>query len=1210
LLLALAVLAPTAFSAQQRMLQSSSGQDFSQEPFVYQTIHTTMRYENDGNGSREIHARILVQNQAGLAHAGQLLFDYNSENETVEIREVRVLKPDGSILVTGPENIQDLSAPVAQLAPVYSDARQKHVTVAGLSVGDTVEYEVVTTLKPLVSGQFWYSFHFESQAICLDERVELDVPKDRMLKIKSSPGLAPEIWEEGERRLYRWKTSNLSVPKPLELLKSFQIDVLHMLEGARPSMPQKIAFSSFQSWQDVGNWYASLERDRREPTAAVRAQADEIVRGKTSEVEKAEALYEWVARNIRYVSLSFGVGRYQPHAAAAVLANRYGDCKDKTTLLEAFFAAERIHANAALVNVLTDVDLDVPTILAFDHVITVASVGRKDTWLDPTIGAIPFGYLLPQLRGQNALVVSTAEESAIRKTPEELAIPTLYKLDVTGAVDENAGLDATVKFSIRGDLEVLLRLFNSIFPPAQFTSFVQEAMTKGNKTSYGPAKFTDFRLENPSDTSKPLQGQFHFVGLLTYVNLRETSPENLVNGVYSALLAKSKGIGWSGKDSANVTPSFSPAEFAGPKEYALSVAVTVPRAKLTGTEKPTSSHLASEFGEYQASAKWEGQTWRADWRLSLRGSEVPVGREKDYLEFKDSVLGALREAQTKTITAKNNPEPTTSEKTNTSPTSSVTSSTTKEPPSQQESPAQALYLAARRAGNNREYTTCAQLLEEAVAKDPNHKFAWDYLGWTYNTLGKYEKAEAALRRAIALNPSDSISYNNLGQALAGQKRYEEAIPQYQKQIELNPRDQWAHANLGRVYVLLKQYEKAIPELETAASIKPDDPYIPFNLGRAYAKTGQPEKAAKSLMRSVDLQPVPFRWNAVAYEMALDNLELKQAQKYAESAVAATVIQMQSTSLDHVTNDDIRLTAALAAYWDTLGWITFQQGSLPEAEKYVRCAWLLHSTGEVTDHLGQIYEKEGRKAEAIRFYALALATTQPMPETRGRLALLLGGDETIDALIEEAKPQLKEARTIQIKNPRRVEGIAEFWVLLSPGPKIHAVKFITGDEELSQLSEEIQAASYPDCFPDGTELQLIRRGRLSCPPSSLSCNLFLNSAETVQPMELSGVGVPSDTPQTRVRLGGNILSQKIRFRVDPTYPLEARTRGIEGTVRLHAIIAKDGSVMQLQVVSGPPTLTQATLDAVRQWRYEPTLLNGQAVEVDTTIDVVFQVNKKN
>ena len=62
------------------------------------------------------------------------------------------------------------------------------------------------------------------------------------------------------------------------------------------------------------------------------------------------------------------------------------------------------------------------------------------------------------------------------------------------------------------------------------------------------------------------------------------------------------------------------------------------------------------------------------------------------------------------------------------------------------------------------------------------------------------------------------------------------------------------------------------------------------------------------------------------------------------------------------------------------------------------------------------------------------------------------------------------------------------------------------------------------------------------------------------------------------------------------------------MRLHAIIGKDGSVQQLEVLTGHPLLVQAALDAVRQWRYRPTLLNGEPVEVDTTIDVIFSLNQ--
>jgi protein TonB len=94
-----------------------------------------------------------------------------------------------------------------------------------------------------------------------------------------------------------------------------------------------------------------------------------------------------------------------------------------------------------------------------------------------------------------------------------------------------------------------------------------------------------------------------------------------------------------------------------------------------------------------------------------------------------------------------------------------------------------------------------------------------------------------------------------------------------------------------------------------------------------------------------------------------------------------------------------------------------------------------------------------------------------------------------------------------------------------------------------------------------------------------------------------------TPQ-RIRQGGNVQQAKLINMVRPVYPPLARQARVAGTVRLHAIIAKDGTVIQLEVVTGHPLLVQAALDAVRQWRYQPTLLNGEPVEVDTTVDVVF------
>ncbi len=98
--------------------------------------------------------------------------------------------------------------------------------------------------------------------------------------------------------------------------------------------------------------------------------------------------------------------------------------------------------------------------------------------------------------------------------------------------------------------------------------------------------------------------------------------------------------------------------------------------------------------------------------------------------------------------------------------------------------------------------------------------------------------------------------------------------------------------------------------------------------------------------------------------------------------------------------------------------------------------------------------------------------------------------------------------------------------------------------------------------------------------------------------------PPKAAPSRIKLGGQVQAAKIVAQPQPVYPALARQARIQGNVVLHAIIDKDGRVGQLEVVSGHPLLVQAALDAVKQWRYQPTQLNGDPVEVDTTITVSF------
>jgi protein TonB len=107
---------------------------------------------------------------------------------------------------------------------------------------------------------------------------------------------------------------------------------------------------------------------------------------------------------------------------------------------------------------------------------------------------------------------------------------------------------------------------------------------------------------------------------------------------------------------------------------------------------------------------------------------------------------------------------------------------------------------------------------------------------------------------------------------------------------------------------------------------------------------------------------------------------------------------------------------------------------------------------------------------------------------------------------------------------------------------------------------------------------------------------------------SAAPAPPPPPQAatpkRIRVGGQVEAAKLIFRPTPEYPPLAKMARIQGTVRLEAIISRDGTIQDLKVVSGHPLLVKAALEAVQRWRYQPTLLNGEPVEVVTEIDCNF------
>ena len=1071
---------PSATSGVPAHGQEAKVFDISQEPYVYEQVRGAMRYENDGTGTLEIKARVKVQSGMGIEKIGQLVFDYNSANERLDIVRIQVTKPDGRTVMTGTDAVQDLSAPVALQAPMYSDARQKHVSVAGLSIGDTVEYDVITTtVKPLTPGQFWQTWRFINDAPCLDEQVELNVPRTRLLKMKSPPDVTPVSHAEGDRQIYIWKTTTehgAETPLPgFANTKGF--DPAALLRGIQPVPYRKVSFSTFENWAQIGSWYSQLERDRRVPSAEVKAQADEITKDATTDLAKAQALYQWVARNIRYVSLSFGVGRYQPHYAAEVLTNRYGDCKDKATLLDALLDAEGIHSSTALINSKFDLDPDVPAPSQFDHAISFVAIGDKDIWLDSTAQVAPFQYLLPQLRGKDALVILLGQGAKLRRTPADLPFSKYYRLDVEGTVTKR-NVDVQIAFEMRGDLELVARSAMLSASPSKLA----EVMTAGAKQSSPDSSvtFTGLKTGDPFDTTKPFRVGVHINGELPETSTASTSA--------SSKFSKSE-AGEALKLFLPEPPSPpGPLSLYGPKEMVFKVKVDVPDAKEFPRIQP--AHVTTDFANFNASGTVEGHVISIDLDLNIRAAEIPAKQLSQYTQFRDDVLEKLsnfmKSMQSSTPA--------------TSAASSVASSSADSSSPTDEEAARQLYtsgLKAMKAGN---YHAAVELLETSTARDPHNSSAFNDLGRAYMSLNELPQAVVALRKATEVNPEDPYAFNNLGLALMRQQKFDEATVAFKKQLEINPQDRFVHPNLGRLYLRTKEYEKAAAEFEIAAQASPNDADTESNLGHAYAKANEPEKAMKSLDRALELSPVPSMQNGVAYEMAEMNVHLDRAETLVQAAIAKVSADTNTIDLSSLSAADTGRMCSLAAYWDTLGWVKFQAADMPQAEKYIAAAWRLCEFTEIGDHLGQIYEKEGRKTDAIVQYEITLGKLYAMPETRPRLTALLPPGTDLDAKIGAVKLKREGGEGIKFKNSHRIDDNGEVWILLKPGPTVADVQLIRGGDELKETFSDIRAVRFPDTFPDSTSVTLLRRAWLTCSNITHECLVGLIPGDVVSSMK--------------------------------------------------------------------------------------------------------------
>ena len=596
----------------QDSAKRTTKQDFSKEGAVVEQMVTRVVFQSDGTSTREQRARVRVQSEAGAQQYGVLRFPYQASVERVEVPDVRVTKTNGVVVATTPDSIQDVNSDISREAPLYSDSREKHVAVKGLEPGDTLEYSVRWQLeKPLAPGQFWFGYQFVKNAIILDEQLEIIVPREREVKLKSQT-IQPTTREETSRRIYMWKTSNLE-SRSAEIQK--EVQRYDAIRGLLP--PPDVLISSFRTWEEVGRWYESLQQEKIQPSPELKAKAGELTKGLSDDDAKLRAIYNYVSLHYRYVGIDFGIGRYQPHSAAEILGNQYGDCKDKHTLLAALLSGIGIRAYPALINSHMAVDEDVPSPGQFNHVISVVAKGSTLSWMDTTPEVTAIGHLLYPLRGKPALVI-TADKVAFQTTPANPAFVNKGNLTVTAKIDAEGTLQAHSESRYRGDDEFSLRLAFLRWPESQWKDLVQQRISYA---AHLGATISNVQA-NPSETVEPFsmaydytlkdysEGDKHrFIVPLPPFNLPELKDEDL----------KRKTPLWLG--------------FAGERQYESRV--NLPQGFYA--QLPASLSLKETFAEFEGSSEVQHGVLVTTRRLLLKASAVMPDQLRSYRAFQKAI---------------------------------------------------------------------------------------------------------------------------------------------------------------------------------------------------------------------------------------------------------------------------------------------------------------------------------------------------------------------------------------------------------------------------------------------------------------------------------------------------------------------------------------------------------------------------------------------
>jgi hypothetical protein len=376
------------------------------------------------NGQATEHYRRVVKIlRPGGRDEGIVTVPFDKDSKVLSLH-VWSIGPDGHEYAVDDKEITEFGYP--NEGPLYEDLKYKAVKAPGRDPGGIIAYEYEQRERPYLDEKTWF---FQEDIPHVSESFTLELP----------PGYTyGTVWahhdstraSDLEHQRWRWEMKDTPgidldhvLMRPSELALAGRMTIHYGAPGA--------ADATKGSWQEVGEWYQGLSKDRLVSTPEIAAKANELTAGKVDFYDKTEAIAEFVQKQVRYFVVEMGIGGNQPHFAADIFRNRYGDCKDKATLVSAMLSSVGIHSALMMVDHRRGVvDPDAPSTVG-DHMIAAieipkgydsprlrsvitAKTGRRYLIFDPTWEKTAFGQLEHELQGGYGVLLEGADSQVVQ----------------------------------------------------------------------------------------------------------------------------------------------------------------------------------------------------------------------------------------------------------------------------------------------------------------------------------------------------------------------------------------------------------------------------------------------------------------------------------------------------------------------------------------------------------------------------------------------------------------------------------------------------------------------------------------------------------------------------------------------------------------------------------------------------------------------------